>query len=401
LFWLTAAHCPEFVQTAVSLCVAERFRFTQVHFHTVFNRTVENFHEKFIFFPSSNGGMVSKVLSRFSPISLLEIIPSTRSKKEIRPHSGLTRGRHVIVRACYQQVRGCKICRAQMKYLILNADDFGMTRGVNQGIVRAHREGILTSATLMANGPAFDDAVEQIAANPKLGVGCHLVLVGGKCVARREDVASLADAQGNLPESLPKFVAKLSSGMIPTKQIEIEMRAQIEKIRAVGISLTHLDTHKHTHAHPRVMAALGKVAKELGIRRVRKPVENLHNSWQTMQADEKGFSMQIVAAGAVRAVAPRFFAIARKYGLTFPDHFLGLAVTGQVSAAALRRMVDTLDNGSTEIMLHPGICDADLVRSGTRLREHRETELAALLDPGVRGALDERGIRLISYRELN
>jgi hopanoid biosynthesis associated protein HpnK len=288
-----------------------------------------------------------------------------------------------------------------MKYLILNADDFGMTRGVNQGIIRAHREGILTSTTLMANGPAFDDAVEQITANPKLGVGCHLVLLGGKCVAPREDVASLADAQGNLPESLPKFVAKLSSGMIPTKQIEIEMRAQIEKIRATGIVATHLDTHKHTHAHPRVMEALGKVAKELGIKRVRKPVENLHDSWQTMQADEKGFSMQIVAAGAVRAVAPRFFAIARKYGLTFPDHFLGLAVTGQVSAAALRRMVDTLDDGSTEIMLHPGNCDADLVQSGTRLREQRETELAALLDPGVRSALHERGIRLISYRELN
>ncbi|MGB8801198.1 MAG: ChbG/HpnK family deacetylase [Candidatus Acidiferrales bacterium] len=288
-----------------------------------------------------------------------------------------------------------------MKSLILNADDFGMTCGVNQGIIRAHREGILTSTTLMANGPAFDDAVDKIEANPKLGVGCHLVLVGGKCVARREEVSSLADAQGNLPESLPMFVAKLSSGMIPSREIEREIHAQIEKIRDAGIAPTHLDTHKHTHAHPRVMEALGRVAKELGITRVRKPVENLHDSWQTMQADEKGISMQIVAAGAVRAVAPRFFAIARKYGLTFPDHFLGLAVTGQVSAAALRRMVDTLDEGSTEIMLHPGICDAELVQSGTRLREHRETELAALLDAGVRSALHERGIRLISYRELN
>lgn len=307
----------------------------------------------------------------------------------------------MLVRACYQQARGCKISRTQMKSLILNADDFGMTCGVNQGIIRAHREGILTSTTLMANGPAFDDAVDKIEANPKLGVGCHLVLVGGKCVARREEVSSLADAQGNLPESLPMFVAKLSSGMIPSREIEREIHAQIEKIRDAGIAPTHLDTHKHTHAHPRVMEALGKVAKELGITRVRKPVENLHDSWQTMQADEKGISMQIVAAGAVRAVAPRFFAIARKYGLTFPDHFLGLAVTGQVSAAALRRMVDTLDEGSTEIMLHPGICDAELVQSGTRLREHRETELAALLDAGVRSALHERGIRLISYRELN
>jgi chitin disaccharide deacetylase len=296
---------------------------------------------------------------------------------------------------------GCKISQSRMKSLILNADDLGMTRGVNEGIIRAHREGILTSTTLMANGPSFDDAVERIAANPQLGVGCHLVLVGGKCIARRETVGSLADADGNLPESLPRFVARLSSGMIPASEIERELRAQIEKIRAAGITPTHLDTHKHTHAHPRVMEALARVAKEFGIKRVRKPVENLHDSWQTMQADEKGITMQIVAAGAVRAVAPRFLAIARKYGLLFPDHFLGLAVTGQVSAAALRRMVDTLDDGSTEIMLHPGICDADLVQSGTRLREQRETELAALLDPNVRIALNERGVRLISYRELN
>ena len=291
--------------------------------------------------------------------------------------------------------------RTQMKSLILNADDFGMTRGVNEGIIRAHREGILTSATLMANGPAFDDAVRLSAANPKLGVGCHLVLVGGKCVARREDIASLADGDGNLPESLAKFVARLSSGMIPAKEIEQELRAQINKIQSAGIRATHLDTHKHTHAHPRVMESLARIAKEFGIKRVRKPVENLHDSWQTMRTDRKGISMQIVAAGAVRAVGPRFYAIARKYGLHFPDHFLGLAVTGQVSAAALRRMVDNLDEGSTEIMLHPGICDADLVSSGTRLREQRETELDALLDPGVRSALHERGVRLISYRELN
>jgi chitin disaccharide deacetylase len=288
-----------------------------------------------------------------------------------------------------------------MKDLILNADDFGMTLGVNEGIIRAHREGILTSTTLMANGPAFDDAVKRASANPALGVGCHLVLIGGKCVARREDVASLADVDGNLPESLPRLVARLSSGMISGKEIGLELRAQIEKIRAAGISPTHLDTHKHTHAHPRVMEALGKVAKELEIKRVRKPVENLHDSWQALQAYGRGLSMQIAAAGAVRAVAPRFRAISRKYGLVFPDHFRGLTVTGKVSATVLRSMIDTLGEGTTEIMLHPGVNDDELARSGTRLRQQRETELAALLDPGVRSALHERGVRLITYRELN
>jgi hopanoid biosynthesis associated protein HpnK len=288
-----------------------------------------------------------------------------------------------------------------MKQLILNADDFGMTLGVNEGIIRAHREGILTSATLMANGEAFDDAVERARANKELGVGCHLVLVGGKCVATKDSVASLVDAGGNLPDSLPLFVAKISSGIIRTEEIERELRAQIGRVRAAGIEPTHLDTHKHTHAHPRVMEALGKVAKECGIARVRKPIENLRDSWETSQAGGQGVSMQILAAGAVRAIAPQFTAISRRYGLLSPDHFLGLAMTGQLSPTVLRGVIGTVVDGTTEIMLHPGICDADLARSGSRLQKQREDELQGLLDPGVRSAVTERGIRLISYRELN
>ncbi len=288
-----------------------------------------------------------------------------------------------------------------MKQLILNADDFGMTLGVNEGIIRAHREGILTSATLMANGEAFDDAVERARANKELGVGCHLVLVGGKCVATKDSVASLVDVGGNLPDSLPLFVAKISSGIIRTEEIERELRAQIGKVRAAGIEPTHLDTHKHTHAHPRVMEALGKVAKECGIARVRKPIENLRDSWETSQAGGQGVSMQILAAGAVRAIAPQFTAISRRYGLLSPDHFLGLAMTGQLGPTVLRGVIGTVVDGTTEIMLHPGICDADLARSGSRLQKQREDELQGLLDPGVRSAVTERGIRLISYRELN
>jgi len=288
-----------------------------------------------------------------------------------------------------------------MKRLILNADDFGLTRGVNEGILRAHREGVLTSTTLMATGAAFDDAVALAKENPRLGVGCHLVLVGGRALAPREEIPSLADAEGRLPDSLAGFAARVSSGMVRGKEMEREMRAQIEKIRAAGIEPSHLDTHKHTHAHPRVMEALGRVAKECGITRVRKPVEDLQDSWETSRGNGGGISKQLMAAAAVRAVAPRFAAIARKYALRWPDHFLGLAMTGHLGAEALRRVIEMLDDGETEIMLHPGICDAELAITGTRLLRERETELAGLLDPGVRSAIEERGVRLISFRELN
>src|SRR6202046_5322586 len=204
-----------------------------------------------------------------------------------------------------------------MKQLILNADDFGMTRGVNEGIIRAHREGVLTSTTLMANGAEFEDA----------------------------------------------------------------------GLRA--------------NAHPKVMEALGRVAKELGITRIRKPMENLRDSWATTRHENSGRTKELIAAAAARAVTPWFQTIARKYNLLSPDYFLGLAMTGGLGPAALCRMIDTLSDGSTEIMLHPGVCDVALANSGSRLQDQRETELQGLLDPGVRSALVERDIRLISYRELH
>jgi len=289
-----------------------------------------------------------------------------------------------------------------MKQLILNADDFGMTRGVNEGIIRGHREGILTSATLMANGLAFDDAVQKALENPKLGVGCHLALVGGKPVASPDEVQSLVDSTGNLPDSLAVFVARVSAGMIKTDDIERELTAQIQKIRDAGIVPSHVDSHKHTHAHPRVMEVVGKVAQRFGITKIRRPVENLRDSWETSRGElQCVVSGQIVAAGAVRVVASRFEAIAEKYKLRCPDHFLGLAMTGQLGPAALRRMAESVEEGTTEIMLHPGICDADLAASGSRLQQQRQDELDGLLDGGVREAFLQRGIHFISYRELN
>lgn len=287
-----------------------------------------------------------------------------------------------------------------MKELILNADDFGFTRGVNEAVRRAHREGVLTSTTLMANSAAFDHAVECAKSCPALGVGCHLVLVGGSCVAPRKEIPSLVDSEGRLPASLPVLVARVSSGMVRSKDIEREFRAQIQKIRDAGIEPTHLDSHKHTHAHPRVMGALGRVAKEMGIRRVRRPFETLKNSWAATRRAGKPLSKQLVAAAAARTAAPRFDALARKYGLHSPGNFLGVAATGQLGPDALRGLIEILPEGQTEIMMHPGIYDSELIATGSRLQQERQLELDALLDPEVRGEVVARQIRLITFREL-
>ncbi len=281
------------------------------------------------------------------------------------------------------------------KRLILNADDFGLTKGVDDGIVRAHREGILTSATLMANGEAFDHAVALALVNPRLGVGCHLVLVGGKCVAPADQIRSLADASGRLPDTLAEFITRVSTYTIRRAHIEIELRAQIEKIKRAGISPTHLDTHKHTHTHPRVLEALGGVAREFGITRIRKPIEKLRDTWSRLAP-----SRQRLAASAARTTGRKFVALCKKYGLHYPDNFLGLASTGSLSPAALRGLIDTLPEGQTEIMLHPGICDADLAKTGSRLQQERELEMQALVDPAVKNAVAARGVQLITYGEL-
>lgn len=287
-----------------------------------------------------------------------------------------------------------------MKDLILNADDFGLTQGVNEGILRAHQQGILTSATLMASSTAFDDAVARAKAVPTLGVGCHLVLVGGTAVSRPETIPSLVSSEGKFPRTLPQFVAKLSSGNVRLREVEIELRAQIDKIRAAGIVPTHVDTHKHTHAHPLVMNALGKVLREAGIACVRKPAEDLADSWETQSAGERSWG-RLASAAAVRAVEPWFQSLAEKYELRTPDHFLGLAMTGRLSAAVLQRLIETLPEGRTEIMLHPGICDADLARTGSRLQEQRQMELDALLSPEARGAVERNGVRLITYAAIS
>jgi len=288
-----------------------------------------------------------------------------------------------------------------MKRLIVNADDFGMTPGVNRGILRCHLEGIVTSATIMANGEAFDDAVELARSNPKLGVGVHLVLVGGRAVASREKIGSLSDAQEELPRSLSSLFSRWHRGAIRREQIENEMRAQIEKVLQAGITPTHLDTHKHTHCHPWVMAAVAQVAGEYGISRVRMPFDDvkcaLHGARQN-----HGVRMgrRVIMLGA-RVFSPAFRRFTRRNHLKTPDHFYGFGVTGNLGRDVILQIMKDMPEGTSELVCHPGICDADLRRQPTRLLGHREQEMAALLDPLVRKEIVEKEVRLISYRELN
>jgi chitin disaccharide deacetylase len=288
-----------------------------------------------------------------------------------------------------------------MKTLIVNADDFGYTPGVNAGIIRAFREGILTSTTIMANGPAFDDAVARTRQCPEIDVGCHLVLVGGKSVAPPEEIPSLAKRNGDLPATLFELVCRLWSGLVQEAEIEHEFRAQIERVIAAGITPSHLDTHKHTHAHPSVMNALFRVASDFKILRVRMPFENA--SARSAPAPSSGNSSitQRILASAVGMSAPAFRRGLKEYNLRAPQHFFGAVLTGHLKSAALKHLIETLPEGTSEIMCHPGVCDAELEQSSTRLKKQREVELDALTDPAILQVIEEQKVNLVPYRELN
>lgn len=259
-----------------------------------------------------------------------------------------------------------------MRKLVVNADDFGFTRDVNEGIIEAHRNGILTATTLMANGDAFEDAVRRAKENPTLDIGCHLVLVGSP----------------GFPESVTKLIFSL--GRI---RIHEELAAQVRRIIDAGLRPTHLDTHKHTHLLPPVLDAVARISQEYSIPWVRRPFDF------PLQASGIGWARRTVGA-ALGGVRGRFAPVLKRHGCRFTDHFAGFQITGNYNAAELSALIRALPEGVTEFMCHPGHCTGELRAAHTRLKESREEELYALTSREVRDALSDAAVELVSYREL-
>ena len=256
-----------------------------------------------------------------------------------------------------------------MKHLIVNADDFGFTRDVNAGIIHAHREGILTAATLMANGKAFDDAVRLAQQTPTLDVGCHLALVQGYSLLTRRP----------LPAKPVDLLVALAKREI---DVEAELRSQIRKIIGAGLHPTHLDAHKHTHIVPGVFRTVVRLAHEFGIPYVRLPLD------ATLPFGE-------VPCRYLRRYYQRFI---EGYKVRITDHFVGFRLTGRLNEESLGQALRSIQPGSTELMCHPGFLGAELRASATRLKESRLRELEALTSPRIRKLMDEQAISLTNYR---
>ncbi|MGH9627923.1 MAG: ChbG/HpnK family deacetylase [Bryobacteraceae bacterium] len=280
-----------------------------------------------------------------------------------------------------------------MKRLIVNADDFGFTTDVNRGIIEARTTGVLTATTLMANGPAFEDAVRLAKDHPDLDVGCHLVLVGGPSLLGER---SLSERPGQGPRALPRSIPQLLQALALRRlDIYAELRAQVEKILAGGIVPTHLDTHKHTHLLPQVLEAVVRLSAEYRIRWIRRPFD-----FPLSGGAERVPWLKRATSRSVGGLRARFHAVVEKHGCRTTDHFAGFQLTGQFRTRELILLLRSLPEGTTEFMCHPGRCTEELMCAKTRLKESREEELRALTDPAVREVLLQENIQLTSYREL-
>jgi chitin disaccharide deacetylase len=291
-----------------------------------------------------------------------------------------------------------------VRRLIINADDFGFTPGVNRAIVEAHTSGVVTSSTLMANGPAFADAAHLARTVPQLSVGCHVVLIDGESVLPSEDIPTLTARNSGPPrfrDGLKTFAARALTGRINPQEIEAEACAQIRKIQSAGIDISHIDTHKHTHLFPTVLRPLLQAASACGIRAVRNPFGPRFPFKSTQMLARPSLWARFIQVRVLRRFAKKFREAVAEEGFSTPDGTLGIEVTGALDESLFRVIAQSIPEGIWEFVCHPGYNDADLRAAKTRLRESRETELRVLTLPDAAKILADQGIILVSYRDLN
>jgi hopanoid biosynthesis associated protein HpnK len=289
-----------------------------------------------------------------------------------------------------------------MRSLIVNADDLGWTVGVNRGIAEAHRSGIVTSASLLANGLAFEDGVKTARELPELGVGVHLNLSDGTPTAPADQVESLLNVKGEFAGGPENLLLRLSTGSLNSKEVEREWDAQIAKVRAAGIRPTHLDGHKHVQMLPGLFNIAVRLAKHHHIEAVRVAHEAspLRTALTDGSRDAGVIFKQGVQARGLKLLARDARALAERSGIATTDYFCGIAQTGVMTKAGILKLLENLPEGTTELMCHPGYTDQDLEKSPTRLLKSRQTEMEILTDREVRKTVAELGIRLISYDQI-
>ncbi len=273
---------------------------------------------------------------------------------------------------------------SDQRYLIVNADDFGLSSGANDAIIHAHRKGILTSASLMMNEPGFDEAVALARKNPRLGVGLHLTLLDGHATLPAAKVPGLVNERGEFDSNPARVGLRYFFSPGLRAQLRREILAQFEKFRLLGLPLDHVNSHHHLHAHPTIFRILIENAECLGITHLRLPCEpfRIHlrvATWRSWRHASHGFLHWLMAGRARRAL--------RRLDIKHPGAVFGLLQNARVDEGYLRRLLPLLPSGVSEIYSHPSL---DKFRH----------EMEALISPRIRDQIDQLGILLIRYQDI-
>ena len=279
-----------------------------------------------------------------------------------------------------------------MKNLIVNADDFGRHEFINRAVERAFNAGCLKSATLMAGGIAFDDAVNLAKKIPNLGVGIHFTLANGNPVLNPKKIPSLVTEEGIFHDNYVKFLKRYLSGKISLSEVRSELAAQLEKILNTGLTLTHFDSHQHLHHIPGVMEITFKLAAAAGIKAMRVANTKLFDG----ELDSLGKFFGRLGLGSLAKFTAH---VAHKKNFATPENFAGIVAGESVSENFMLNLIENLQDGTTEVMLHPGV-DNKILQDFCQWNHDFEEELAAVTSPKVLNALAEKKIAAINFSDL-
>ena len=275
-----------------------------------------------------------------------------------------------------------------MKRLIVTADDFGASREVNDAVEQAHRDGILTAASLMVAGDAAADAVARAHALPTLGIGLHIVLVEGRPLLPADRIPALVDATGNFRTDMARAGVTIFASPAARRQLAAEVEAQFAAFAATGLVLDHVNAHKHFHLHPTIAGTILKVGTRYGMRAARAPIEP-RRLLRQVDGSETGSRIETVWARLVRARL-------RRAGMLVPDQVFGLAWSGAMTADRVRGILARLPDGLTEIYTHP----ATGAYPGSAPGYDYRGELAALTDPLAKTILTRERVALGHFADF-
>ena len=280
------------------------------------------------------------------------------------------------------------------KKIVVNADDFGFSNSVNRAIIQAHRSGILTSASLMVTGVAFEQAVEMARANPRLGVGLHLVIGKGKAALPYTVIQHLVNKHGDFPDDPLTVGLRYQFNPSARKELLLEIRAQLQLFKETGLVMTHVDGHLHNHVHPYVLQCLVSLSEEFGIRYIRLPKEEL--SIHRNIGSHFGASQMIMwmIFSLLRAYGEKVLA---RYGIGYCDRVYGLLQTGNINERYLCKLFPRVNAKRVEIYCHPDQFSNEIT---VRHSNRGAYELLALTSQTVSKAIIDNGFKLVTFRDL-